>query len=236
MNEHDRCLVIIPARNEASTLATVIAGIRAALPKADVLVMDDGSNDGTAQIARQAGAAIMDLPIHVGIGAAVQAGFLYAAARGYRCVLRSDGDGQHPAEEMRALLTPLLENQADVVTGSRYLARGGFVASPWRRLGSLLLAAQISLLIRQRITDPTSGFSAFNQRAIALFAAEYPPDYPEPEAIVALKRAGLRLREVPTRMRERQGGRSSITTLRSIYYMLKVLVAVWVSSMREPGA
>lgn len=226
---------MIPARDEATTLAAVIRGIRAALPHADILVIDDQSEDETARIATEQGAFVLRLPIHVGIGAAVQAGFQFAHSRGYRVALRSDGDGQHPATELRALLTPLLAGEADVVTGSRYLRRGGFVASPWRRLGSFLLAAEITLLTSQRVTDPTSGLSAFNERAIALFAAEYPPDYPEPEAIVALRRAGLRLREIPTTMRARQGGVSSITTLHAAYYMLKVSLAVLVMALRRPG-
>ncbi len=233
MNE--RAIVMIPARDEAATLANVIAGIRATLPQADILVMDDQSEDATARIATEHGAFVLRLPIHVGIGAAVQAGFQYAHTRGYQLALRSDGDGQHSPTELPTLLAPLLAGEADVVTGSRYLRSGGFVASPWRRLGSILLATEISLLTGQRVTDPTSGFSAFNERAIALFAAEYPPDYPEPEAIVALRRAGLRLREVPATMRARQGGVSSITTLHAAYYMMKVTLAVLVMALRRPG-
>ena len=229
----ERPIVMIPARDEAAALAAVIRGIRSALPEADVLVMDDHSEDETARIASENGALLLRLPIHVGIGAAVQAGFQFAHRHGYRWALRTDGDGQHPPEELRALLDLIRTGQADVATGSRYLRRGGFVASPWRRLGSFWLATEISLLTGQRVTDPTSGLSAFNERAIALFAEEYPPDYPEPEAIVALRRAGLRLREVPTTMRARQGGVSSITTLLAAYYMLKVSLAVLVMALRR---
>ncbi|MCY3836596.1 MAG: glycosyltransferase family 2 protein [Anaerolineaceae bacterium] len=231
--ENERTIVMIPARDEAAALAAVIRGVRNALPEADILVMDDHSEDDTARIAREQGALLLRLPIHVGIGAAVQAGLQFAHRRGYRRALRCDGDGQHPAETLRALLDPLQADAADVVTGSRYLQPGGFVASPWRRLGSYWLATEIGLLTGQRVTDPTSGLSAFNERAIALFAEEYPPDYPEPEAIVALRRAGLRLREVPAKMRARQGGSSSITTLLAAYYMLKVSLAVLVMALRR---
>lgn len=232
MAQYPKTLIIIPALNEADSIAQVVANIRQEVPWADVAVMDDGSTDQTSSVAAAAGATVLCLPYNVGIGASVQTGFLLAEAQGYEVVIRNDGDGQHAPEEIPHMLAVLLEGQADVIIGSRYLEDRGYAGSAARRLGSLILARLISAIIGQRVTDPTSGFIACNQRAIQLCARIYPHDYPEPESIVLLHRAGLRLCEMPVTMQARMGGQSSITALRSGYYMLKVILAILVSLLR----
>ncbi|MGQ9889353.1 MAG: glycosyltransferase family 2 protein [Aggregatilineales bacterium] len=233
---HPRTLVIIPAYNEADSIAGVVASIRQHAPWADVAVINDGSTDATGALAEAAGAVVLHLPHNVGIGASVQTGYIYAERAGYDVVVRSDGDGQHTPADIERLLCALDEHRADLVIGSRYLERRGYNGSAARRAGSLLLAGLISAIIGQRITDPTSGFTAANRRAIRLCARAYPYDYPEPEAIVTLRRAGLTLVEIPVTMRLRQGGRSSITSLRSAYYMAKVTLAILIGLLRAAPA
>ncbi len=230
-----RILVILPALNEAPNIAGTVRGIRLHLPQADVLVINDGSRDDTAAAGRAAGAQVLDLPFNVGIGAAVQAGFQFAAAHDYDIVLRNDGDGQHAPQDNQTLLEALLAGEADIIIGSRFLVAQGDYGTPrLRRLGSGILAGLLTRIIGQRVTDPTSGYAAFNRRAIKRFAAHYPHDYPEPEAIVLAHGSGLRQREVPVRMMPRQHGVSSITPLRSVYYMLKVSLAILINLLRRP--
>lgn len=230
-----KTIVIIPALNEASNIARVINRIRQYTPYADILVINDGSSDDTQRIAQANGALVLDMPHNVGIGAAVQTGFMFADQYGYDVVLRSDGDGQHDSQEMQRLLDTLLSGEADMVIGSRFLENRGYQAPLSRRLGIIILARLISLINHQRITDPTSGFAAFNRRTIKLFANVYPHDYPEPEALVVAHRAGLRVREIPVTMKPRGGGRSSITPLRSAYYMFKVILAILINLLRRPA-
>ena len=230
-----RILLILPAYNESLSIARTVGDIRAQLPQVDILVINDGSNDATAAAARGAGALVLNLPFNVGIGAAVQAGFQFAQTNGYDIVLRNDGDGQHAPESNRALLSALQGRQTDVVIGSRFISEQGDYGTPLlRRLGSAILARLLSAIIGQPVSDPTSGCSAYNRRAIKLLAQVYPHDYPEPEAIVILHRSGLRQMEVPVRMMPRQHGRSSITPLRSVYYMIKVILAILINLLRRP--
>ena len=232
-----RVLVILPALNEGRSIGRTARGIRGHLPGADVLVVNDGSSDDTAAEARAAGALTLDLPYNLGIGAAVQAGFQFAEAGDYDVALRNDGDGQHDPAGNRALLAQLDAGAADAVIGSRFIdARGDYGTPLARRLGSALLARLLSRIIGQRVTDPTSGCAAFNRRAIRLFARAYPHDYPEPEAIVLLHRSGLRQMETPVKMMPRRHGSSSITPLRSVYYMLKVILAILIECLRVPPA
>ena len=229
-----RILVILPALNEGPNIAAVVQGIRAQLPAADVLVINDGSLDNTVQQARAAAAMVLSLPYNVGIGAAVQTGFKFAAAHNYDVVVRSDGDGQHAPASIRRLLESLQADEADVVIGSRFLDEQGDYGTPAaRRLGISILAKLLSIITSQRITDPTSGFAAFNRPAIRLFAQVYPHDYPEPEAIVILHRSRLRQVEIPVSMTPRQHGNSSITPLRSVYYMIKVTLAILIHLLRR---
>lgn len=230
-----RILVILPAYNESLNIARTVGDIRAELPLADILVINDGSGDATAAAARDAGARVLNMPYNVGIGAAVQTGFQFAELNDYHIVLRNDGDGQHAPESNRALLTALDAHDVDVVIGSRFISRqGDYGTSALRRLGSAILARLLSSIIGQRVTDPTSGCSAYNRRAIRLLAQVYPHDYPEPEAVVILHRGGLRQMETSVRMMPRQHGRSSITAGRSVYYMIKVILAILINLLRRP--
>jgi len=209
------------------------AGIREFDPEIDVVVVDDGSGDGTAHAAAAAGATVVRLPFNLGIGAAVQTGFRYALEQDYDVAVRLDGDGQHDPSELPKLLEPLERGEADVVTGSRFRDEGTYRPPLGRRLGITWFAKLVSLLSRQQVTDTTSGFQALNRSAISLFARDYPSDYPEVEATVLLLKHRLRLTEVQVEMRERETGSSSITFLRSLYYAVKVTLALFVGIARR---
>jgi glycosyltransferase involved in cell wall biosynthesis len=228
-----RSVAIVPAFQERASIARVVEDIRR-LSSADVVVIDDGSGDGTAAEAVRAGARVITLPFNLGIGSAVQTGYMVALEGGYDIAIQVDGDGQHPAEEIDRLIAALGETGADIVVGSRFIGGGAYRAPFGRRLGIAVFARLVSLVTGVRMTDTTSGFRASGRRAIALFAAAYPHDYPEVEAVIIAHRAGLQLVEIPVEMRERQGGRSSITPLKSGYYMLKVIMAIVMVLLRRP--
>jgi glycosyltransferase involved in cell wall biosynthesis len=229
-----RRIAIVPARNEAGAIAGVVEEIRSFDPLLDVVVVDDGSTDRTAALAAAAGAAVVRLPYNLGIGGAVQTGFKYALEHGYDVAVRLDGDGQHDPQQLPRLLAPLERGDADVVIGSRFAEGGGDYRAPFaRRAGIRWFARLVSLLTRQKLTDTTSGFQAVNGRAIRLFAADYPHDYPEVEAAVMVVRHRLRIVEVPATMRGRETGSSSITALRSLYYAIKVTLALLVGVFRR---
>jgi glycosyltransferase involved in cell wall biosynthesis len=230
-----RTIAIVPAFNEEGAIAGVIEEIRAYDPRFEIVVVDDGSHDRTAAVARAAGAHVLRLPFNLGIGGAVQTGFRYAYENGYELAVRVDGDGQHDPSRLTGVIAPVLRGEADIAVGSRYLGtRGeGYRSSGPRRAGIRILAGTVSLLTRQRITDPTSGFQALNRKAITLFAADYPHDYPEVEGLVLVVRHRLRLVEVPISMRARETGNSSIRFHSSIYYMVKVLLALFVGVFRR---
>ena len=227
-----KVLAVVPAYNEASTVGDVVRELRER-GDLDVLVVDDGSDDGTADAARAAGARVVVLPYNLGIGAAVQSGFLFARKHGHDVAVQVDGDGQHRADEIDRLLEPLARGEADVVLGSRYAGETGYRSPALRRLGMLLFSAVVSALTGRRLRDTTSGFRASGRRAIEFLAEHYPEDYPEVEALVLLSRAGFRVVEVPCRFREREAGRSSITGRRSVYYVIKVLLAILVGLFRR---
>jgi glycosyltransferase involved in cell wall biosynthesis len=227
-----RCLAIVPALNEEEVVGRVVSELRS-LAGVDVIVINDGSIDRTAAVASQAGARVVSLPFNLGIGAAVQTGYLAALEGGYDLAVQVDGDGQHPAAAVPRLTAALTDRGADLVIGSRFLQQTDYRASRGRRVGISLFARLVSRLLRVDITDTTSGFRAAGPRAICLFAEAYPHDYPEVEAVVVAARAGLRVVEIPVDMRQRQAGRSSITPLRSAYYMIKVLLAVLMEMSRK---
>ena len=228
-----RRLAIVPALNEEDSVARVIDELRAFDPGLDVVVVDDGSVDRTAAIAREKGAYVLKLPFNLGIGGAMQTGFRFAFERGYDLAVQIDGDGQHDPSELPKILRPLLDDEADIVVGSRFTGDGAFRSSFSRRIGIRIFAWTVSAVVRQKVTDTTSGFRAVNRQGIRLFAADYPHDYPEVEATVMVVKHRLRLKEVPVTMRERAGGVSSINAWGSIYYMAKVLLGILVSIFRK---
>ena len=221
-----RVLVVVPAFNEAGNVGALLAEVRALPERVDVVVVDDGSFDGTTPVATDAGARVLRLPFNCGIGAAVQTGLRLALEDGYPLVARLDGDGQHDPRDLGALLAPVEAGAADFVIGSRYLRRDGFQSSAPRRLGSRWFAVLLRLLCGQSVSDPTSGLWAANRRAAGVLAAEYASDYPEVDAVLHLVRSGCVIKEVPVAMRARGAGHSSIDAPRALYYMLKVTVAL----------
>jgi len=227
-------LAIVPAFNEQDSIGRVIDEIRAFDSGFEIVVVDDGSTDRTAAVAAERLVHVLRLPFNLGIGGAVQTGYRFALEGGYDVAVQVDGDGQHDAAQLSRILKPLLEGDADLVVGSRFADTGAaYRSSPVRRVGIRIFAGIVSAVVRQRVTDTTSGFRAVNRRGITLFAADYPHDYPEVEATVMCVKHRLRLTEVPVTMRERSGGRSSITALRAVYYMTKVLLAIFVGLFRR---
>ena len=227
-----RVLLIIPAYNEASNLEQVIDEARANLG-ADIVVVDDGSIDATGEIALKKGVELLALPFNLGIGGAMQTGYRFARDGGYDIAVQLDGDGQHDASLVPQLIEPLIRNDCDLVVGSRYLIKNNYSGPRSRRLGTAIFSRILSLLLRQRLTDATSGFRAANRNLIGQFALEYPRDYPEVEALLLVHMAHRRIREIPVTMRLREGGSSSINAIRSVYYMVKVLLALSVIASRR---
>lgn len=229
-------LAVVPAYNEAGSVASVVESLRARAERFDVIVVDDGSTDDTAAQARAAGAEVLVLPFNLGIGGAVQTGFQYALENGYQYMAQVDGDGQHEPGELETLVSTMRGDPAlDMVCGSRFLSTesSDYLAPISRRTGIHLFAFTLSKILGQRVTDPTSGFRLYNRRAITLFARDYPHDYPEVEAVLMLHAHRLRMAEVPVRMHQRGSGRSSITKPRSLYYMIKVSLALFVGLLRR---
>jgi len=228
-----RHLAIVPAFNEAGSIVQTVGEIHEHAGTFDVLVVDDGSTDATGALAAAAGARVVSLPFNVGIGGAMQCGYLYARDNGYAVAVRVDGDGQHDPRDIPRLLAVLdADPGIEMVTGSRFLQAGGYRSSPMRLVGIRVFAALMSVITRQRVTDATSGFRMSSRRAIELFARDYPPDYPEVEAILLLHAHRLHMREVPVAMRPRTSGRSTIARAVPAYYMVKVLLAVLVGLLR----
>jgi glycosyltransferase involved in cell wall biosynthesis len=226
-------LAIVPAYNEERVVAFVVEAIRLRAPDLDVLVVDDGSTDATARHAREAGATVLVHPFNLGIGGAMQSGYRYACEQGYREAVQVDADGQHDPAEIAKLREAMEADRVDMAWGSRFLSPTGYEAPIARRIGIWLFSIVLSAICRQRITDPTSGFRLCNRSAIELFARDYPHDYPEVEAILMLHAHRLRAGEVPVKMHPRRDGRSSITSGESIYYMVKVLLAIFVGLFRR---
>jgi hypothetical protein len=234
-------LAVVPAYNEARTVGRIVRQLRDDVPEFDVVVVDDGSTDGTGQVAEGSGARVLRHPFNLGIGGAVQTGFVYALDNNYDYMVQVDADGQHMPMEVHRLIEAMEEDPTlDMVCGSRFLTDKGYPATISRRTGIHLFAFLLSRISGRRVSDPTSGFRLFNRRGIALFARDYPHDYPEVEAVLMVHFHRLRMREVPVRMLGREGGVSSISSGKSVYYMIKVLLAIFIGLARarpvpEPG-
>jgi len=228
-----KILVIIPAYNEEESLPGVVRDLLENISTADILVVNDGSRDATGQIAAEMGVKVLNLPFNLGIGGAMQAGYRYAQRNSYDIAVQFDGDGQHIAGEIKKLLQPLEAGSADIVVGSRFLMPQGYKASAFRGIGIWIFSFILSRILDTSVTDSTSGFRAANRQVIDFFSRTYPDDYPEVEALVLLHKVSFRITETAVAMRERTGGRSSITPVRSAYYMAKVLLAIFIDLMKK---
>ena len=233
-----KLIVIIPAYNEEYSVGAVINQIPKNIPGIDsveIVVIDDGSSDETTKAVEQTNqATVITLPYNLGIGGAVQTGFIYAQRNKYNIIVRIDGDGQHKPQDILQLLQPIIAEEADMVIGSRFLEGQGSYPMSSRWLGQRLIALLTSVIIRQRITDSTSGFRCYNKQSIALLNEYYPIDYPEPEEIIFLRKNAFRIKEIRVSMREREGGSSSLTTIKSFYYLIKIILALFISMLRSP--
>ena len=227
-----KTLVIVPAYNEAESISHVINDLKEYFPEGDVIVINDGSSDNTSSIVRSFEVKVIDLPYNLGIGGAVQTGIKYADINNYDIAIQFDGDGQHMAKELHHIVKPIHEG-ADMVVGSRFLNATDYKMPLSRKLGSLVFSSVLSLACRQKFSDTTSGFRAYSKKGINLFSDYYPEDYPEVEALIVAHKKGLNIREVPVSMRKRGGGKSSITPIRAIYYMTKVLLAIFIGLLRR---
>lgn len=231
-NWEQQSIVLIPAFNEEASVGPLLDEVAAHFQGLTVAVINDCSADGTAAVARAHGALVLDLPCNLGVGGAMQTGFAFACARGFRYAIRLDGDGQHPPSEIPKLFATMRATGADVVIGSRFLGNGAVTSSRWRSLGIGVLSTLLSYACRQRITDPTSGFQLVNAMALRFFAATYPANYPEPESLALLTRQGYGVAEAPVAFRLRQGGCSSLGGRAAFYYALTVFLALLVDRAR----
>lgn len=226
-----KILIIIPAYNEQENIENTIHDVEVHIPEADYIVINDCSNDRTREILQETHATFLDLPFNLGIGGGVQTGYRYALEQGYDIAVQFDGDGQHNAAYIKDLIAPIENGQADVTIGSRFVKNEGFQSSVMRRFGIRFLSGLIKLLCGVKVKDVTSGMRAVNREMIEKFAQNYAQDYPEPEAILYSGLIHARIAEVPVQMRERQGGTSSINVVRSMYYMVKVSIALVITRM-----
>jgi len=229
-----RVLIIIPAHDEQDSLPTTLAEVRAKAPGMDVLVVDDGSRDGTARVARAAGVTVLRHPVNLGVGGALQTGFRWACERGYDIGIQLDADGQHDPAFLPALIAPVLEGRCNVAIGSRFVESTGYRA-PWtRRLGMLLFSGVVRLALGRAIADTTSGFRAYDRRVMEVCQHDFPKDFPDAPLLITLARRGFRLEEVPVVMRERQAGTSFYTLGKQLYYPYKNLIASLMALIRKP--
>ncbi len=226
-------IVIIPAYNEISNIRTTVQDILDHAPGFDYVIINDCSQDGTMRFCTEQGMNIINLPVNLGIGGAVQTGYLYAWRNGYDVAVQFDGDGQHDASYLNEMADFLQEQQADMVIGSRYIKKEGFQSSGIRQFGIRYFSALIKLLTGKRVTDPTSGMRMVNRDVMKIYSEDYPVDYPEPESVVTILRMGKKVSEIPVIMRERQGGVSSISPRKAVYYMIKVTLAILMECLRK---
>lgn len=229
-----KILILIPAYNEAARIGGVVGQVREAHPEYDVLVVNDGSQDSTADAARTAGAEVASHPFNMGYGVTIQTGYKYAFRNGYDVLVQMDGDGQHAPAFIPQLMAPVLAGETDFALGSRFLGLESYEPSLARRVGMVFFRGLVSLLIRQPITDSTSGFQAFNRRVIRFFTTEvFPCDYPDADMLLTLHRAGFRIREVPVRMHANVEGKSMHSGWKPLYYLFKMLLSLFVTLLRK---
>lgn len=226
MKSQAKCLIIIPAYNEAGNIERVVNNIRDNYPQYDYVVINDGSVDRTEEICIRNHYNMISLPLNLGIGGAVQTGYRYAQKHDYDIAVQIDGDGQHDISYIEQLILPIMNKEADITIGSRFISKEGFQSTSSRRFGISILSFLIRCLCFVKIKDVTSGFRAVNRKFIQIYAGNYPDDYPEPEAIVTALMYRGRIKEIPVVMRERVNGNSSINLKKSIYYMIKVTLAI----------
>lgn len=229
-----RVLVVMPAHDEEESLGKTLTRVRAALPEADVVVINDCSTDRTSEVAREHGARVVELPCNLGYGGAVQTGFKYAMAGGYDVVLQMDADGQHDPESARVLLEPVLKGEADVAIGSRFLGQAKYHIPAMRRLGMSVFGAIVSFVTRRSFSDPTSGYQALDRKVVGFFARDnYPSDFPDADTIILLSLAGFRVRELPVTMEARTAGTSMHSNLKAFYYVAKMLLSIFIVMLRQ---
>lgn len=235
MAQRSDTLVIIPAYNEGDSIQNVIRDIRDSVPDLDILVVNDGSYDNTSRLARETDAFVVDLPINLGIGGAVQTGYLFALQYDYEYAMQFDADGQHQGSEIAALLERIKKGDVDVVIGSRFIVdeANAFRSTFARRIGILFYSKLIYIITRQRLTDPTSGFTVINRKVMERFVRYFPEDHPPPETIVLLNRWAFKIAEVPAVMQQRRSSSSSITPIGSVYFMVKVTLAILIDLLRK---
>ena len=226
-------LIIIPTFNEKENIVNTIQEIEEKAKDFDYIIINDCSTDGTGELCKEMGFHYVDLPINLGIGGAVQTGYQYALEHGYDVAVQVDGDGQHDPAYLEQMAKVLEQEGAHMVIGSRFIEKEGFQSSFMRRVGIRYFTLLIRLLTGTEITDPTSGLRMVDKEVIALFAKDYPKDYPEPESVVGILRKGKRVKEIPVIMRDRQGGVSSISYKKSVYYMIKVTLAIFMECIRS---
>jgi glycosyltransferase involved in cell wall biosynthesis len=231
----DSLMILVPAYNEEGAIVGVVQEIQSSMPGVPVLVIDDASNDSTAGLARDAGASVMSVPHHLGLGGCVQAGYKLAHELGFRYVIRVDGDGQHDPRDIPAVFNVLRQSGCQMVIGSRYVNGDGKHTSFSRGVAIHLFRLVLRPILGKTVHDPTSGFVGVNREALALFSRSFPLEYPEIEALVVLQRKHFTFAEVPARMRPRTTGRSSITAVKSVYYIIHVLLGVFINVLKFEG-
>ncbi len=228
-----KSIVIIPAYNEEKSIVKTVQDICEHAPEFDYVIINDCSTDQTLSVCRKHHLHVLNLPVNLGIGGAVQTGFLYAYKNGYDYAVQFDGDGQHDAQYLQKMRDYMIEQNADMLIGSRFLEKEGFQSTGMRRFGIRYFSALIKLLTGQKITDPTSGMRMINRDILAMYSESYPKDYPEPESVVAIINSGKKVMEYPVIMRKRMEGTSSISPLKSVYYMIKVSLAIFLEMLRK---
>lgn len=227
-----KVIVIVPAYNEEEAISSTLTHLTQT--SYDICVINDGSKDRTSEIAKTfTKVHVIDMPFNVGIGSAMQTGYKFAHKNGYDIALQFDADGQHSVEDLEKLIEPIANGEADMVVGSRFLEKTDYKGTITRRIGILYFYQLLKIITGEKFTDPTSGYRAKNKKVIAQFSEKYPKDYPEPEVLVQLKKRKMIIKDISVHMKDRQGGKSSITPFKSIYYMIKVSLSIFMQKIKK---